>query len=82
EPEAELVVEEPEAAVTEDEAVEEKPAKKKMGLGMAIGIFAGINVLLGVIGFGVWWFLKRRKKKGADDESEEDDEADEEEGGK
>jgi hypothetical protein len=86
--EPEPAVEEPEAEVdeqaavkeepaVEEEAEAEKPAKKKMSLGVAIGIFAGINVLLGVIGFGVWWFLKRRKK-GADDDSE-DDEADEEE---
>jgi hypothetical protein len=86
--EPEPAVEEPEAEVdeqaavkeepaVEEEAEAEKPSKKKMSLGVAIGIFAGINVLLGVIGFGVWWFLKRRKK-GADDDSE-DDEADEEE---
>ncbi len=76
-------VEAPEAAANEEEVVDkdgeeaEQPEKEKMGLGMAIGIFAGINILLGVIGFGVWWFLKRRKK-GAEDDAE-DDEADEEE---
>jgi cbb3-type cytochrome oxidase subunit 3 len=95
EPEAEPLPEEPvageEEAVADDEAVveeetageaaePEKPVKKKMSLGLAIGIFAGINVLLGVIGFGVWWFLKRRKK-GANDESE-DDEAEEDEDSK
>ena len=75
-------VEAPEAAANEEEVVDkdgeeaEQPEKEKMGLGMAIGIFAGINILLGVIGFGVWWFLKRRKK-GAEDDAE-DDEADEE----
>ncbi len=63
------VAEEPPA----DEAVEaKKPAKKKMSLGIAIGIFAGINVVLGGIGFAVWWFLKRRKK-GADEASEDDE---------
>jgi len=86
EPEAEPPVaeEEPETKASDDEAVAEEPADeegdtpktKKMSLGFAIGIFAGINVVLGAIGFGIWWFLKRRKK-GADDESE-DDENDEE----
>ncbi len=70
---------EPEAEAKDDEAVEEEsedeapPKKEKMGLGFALGIFAGINVLLGAIGFGVWWFLKRRKSKGDDEESEDDD---------
>ncbi len=83
--------EEPVAAVAdgEDAAAEpvdkeaDKPAEnRKMSLGVAIGIFAGINVLLGAIGFGVWWFLKRRRK-GADDAPEDDDDADaEKEGGK
>ena len=75
---------------TEEPEVEEEPAAeeaeteepaKKMGLGMAIGIFAGINVLLGLIGGGVWWFLKRRKK-GADDASDDDDADAEDEGDK
>ena len=78
------VVEEPPAqAVVKDEKTAEKspadeasdakkPAKKKMNLGIAIGIFAGINIVLGGIGFAVWWFMKRRKKK-ADDASEDDE---------
>lgn len=84
-----VVAEETEAAAGEAGDEEKKPAepeesedlqpvKKKMGLGMAIGIFAGINVLLGVIGFAVWWFLKRRKK-GAEDGAEEDEANEEEE---
>lgn len=92
EAEPEPAVEKPEAAEEPEADVEEKkpaeqeesetrePVKKKIGLGMAIGIFAGINVLLGAIGFGVWWFLKRRKK-GADDDTD-DEETDEEEEGK
>lgn len=80
--ESEPPAEEAEEPETEAEAeVAEEPEEKKMGLGFAIGIFAGINVLLGVIGGGVWWFLKRRKK-GADDASEDDDAEDEEEDGK
>lgn len=43
-------------------AAEEPAAKKSPGLGMALGIFAGINLLLGGGGFGAWWFLKKRKK--------------------
>jgi hypothetical protein len=59
---------EPEAD-TEPAAVE-PPAKKKkgIGLGIAIGIFAVLNLVLALIGFGVWWFLKKRKQKRADEE--------------
>ncbi len=71
-------VDEPEVATSEAEAGDEEPAdaenkdteqpeKKKLGLGMAIGIFAAINILLGGVGFAVWWLLKRRKKGAGDD---------------
>ncbi len=69
-PPEETPVDEEEAS--EEETDSEPPKKKKMSMGVAIGIFVGINLLLGAIGFGVWWFLKRRKK-GADEASDEDD---------
>ena len=43
----------------------------------AIGMFIGVNVLLGLIGFGVWWFLKKRKQKAAAEDDEEDTAEDE-----
>ena len=50
-----------------------------MSIGIAIGIFAGINVVLGAIGFGVWWFLKRRKKGAGDAPEDDEDDVEEEE---
>jgi hypothetical protein len=43
----------------------EAPAKKKKGmsLGVAIGVFVGVNLLLALLGVGAWWFLKKRKQK-------------------
>ncbi len=46
-------------------------------MGLAIGVFAGVNLLLGGIGFAVWWFLKKRKKSGGDEEEENEDDEDE-----
>jgi len=46
--------------------------KKASKLGVAVGIFVGVNLLLGLIGFGVWWLLKKRKAKAAEPEQEED----------
>jgi len=80
EPEAEPVPEpvaEPEPEISEPEPVAEPVKKKSMNLGMAIGVFAGINLLLGGIGFGVWWFLKKRKKSGGDEEEENEDDEEE-----
>jgi hypothetical protein len=66
-----------ETDVAEDEeaaSAEEPKAKKKgINMGLAIGMFVGVNVLLGLIGFGVWWFLKKRKQKAAAAEDEEDE---------
>jgi von Willebrand factor type A domain len=42
-----------------------EPAKKGINLGVAIGIFFGVNLLLVGIGFSVWWFMKKRKQKAA-----------------
>ncbi len=83
EPEAEEMpaADKADEAKTEPEA-EQKPKKKKgINMGMAIGVFVGVNVLLGLIGFGVWWFLKKRKQKAAagDDEDKDEDAAEEEE---
>ncbi len=63
-------VDEPEV---EETAPEEEPKAKKQGINMvfAIGMFIGVNLLLGLIGFGVWWFLKKRKQKAASGEAEE-----------
>jgi len=67
------VVEDEEAASAE----EPKAKKKGINMGLAIGMFVGVNVLLGLIGFGVWWFLKKRKQKAAAAEDEEDEAEDE-----
>jgi len=68
EAEAEIEPESADAVATE----EEQPKKKKMSLGLAIGVFAGVNLLLAAIGVGVWWFLKKRKKAGGEDETAEE----------
>ena len=67
------VVEDEEAASAE----EPKAKKKGINMGLAIGMFVGVNVLLGLIGFGVWWFLKKRKQKAAAAADEEDEAEDE-----
>ena len=54
---------------------EEMPNKKGASMGVAIGIFAGINLLLALIGGGIWWFLKKRKSTTPDGD-ESDDESD------
>jgi len=66
-------------AAAEETAPEEEPKPKKKGVNMvfAIGMFMGVNVLLGLIGFGVWWFLKKRKQKAAAEDDEEDKAEDE-----
>ena len=87
EPEPEAVMEEPEEPVlaavaespVEEQAAAEQaaapPAKKKgVSMGVAIGLFLGINLLLALIGLGVWWFLKKRKQKAVDDKPVEDGE--------
>lgn len=62
----------PEEAAPAAEAVAEK--KKGIDLGMAVGVFVGVNLLLGLIGFGVWWFLKKRKQKSADQQDTDEPE--------
>ena len=78
EPEPEVVAE-PEAEVSEPEPNAEPEKKKGMNLGLAIGVFVGVNLLLGAIGFAVWWFLKKRKKSAAAKDSENEDDDEEEE---
>jgi len=67
--EAEPPIEEPAPAA--DTA---PPKKKGINLGLAIGLFLAVNILLGLIGFGVWWFLKKRKQKSAEPEEGEEGE--------
>ncbi|HHJ13244.1 MAG TPA: VWA domain-containing protein [Gammaproteobacteria bacterium] len=62
-----------------ESAPDEKPAQKKPGLGLILGIFFGINLLLGGLGFGIWWFLKKRKAAAGasgDDAEEKEEEED------
>ena len=76
EPEPEVAAEpEPEPELSEPESNTEPVEKEGMNLGLAIGVFVGVNLLLCGIGFAVWWFLKRRKKSaGAEENENEDDE--------
>ncbi|MFN2338496.1 MAG: VWA domain-containing protein [Gammaproteobacteria bacterium] len=74
EPEPEPVTEpepvpEPEAGEPtpqlEEEVLIEEPQEEGSSLGMILGVFFGVNLLLALVGGGVWWFLARRKKKAA-----------------
>jgi len=49
----------PAAKAAEPPFVEQK---KPLSLGLALGMFGAINVLLAGIAFGVWWLLKKRHK--------------------
>jgi Mg-chelatase subunit ChlD len=63
-------VEEEVHAASEPEEVEQPlPPEDKKGVNLALvaGVFIGLNLLLGAIGFGVWWFLKKRNKTTAGD---------------
>lgn len=61
----------------EPETTPETPVtpETKLGLGVVIGIFVAINLLLALFGLGIWWLLKKRKR-GTPDPEQEDDEAD------
>ncbi|MEA2080556.1 MAG: VWA domain-containing protein [Pseudomonadota bacterium] len=66
----------PAASLEEDTEQQPLPGKKKdVSLVLVAGVFIGVNLLLGAIGFGVWWILKRRNKTGSaeaeDEEAEE-----------
>jgi hypothetical protein len=68
----------PAQTVTEEQAPPEPAAperKKGLSLGLALGVFAAINVLLGGIAGGVWWFMKKRRKPVAADAASEAQEA-------
>jgi len=53
----------PELAPEEDPEPQLQPAKKKdVSLVLVAGVFMGINLLFGVIGFAVWWLIKKRNK--------------------
>lgn len=65
--EASTAVPDKDQAPAEEEKPETKPEavtkpEKGPGAAMVVGVFVGINILLGLTGAGVWWFLKRRKK--------------------
>jgi hypothetical protein len=49
--------------------------KKSLSLGLALGVFGAINVLLAGIGFGVWWLVKKRRKPAFEDADLEAQEA-------
>ncbi|MEE9343938.1 MAG: vWA domain-containing protein [Gammaproteobacteria bacterium] len=51
------------------------PEETKINLPLVAGVFVGINLLLGLIGGGIWWFLKRKKKAKEGDEEESEDKA-------
>ncbi|MEA3241902.1 MAG: VWA domain-containing protein [Pseudomonadota bacterium] len=62
----------PEVSPEEDSEQQAQPEKKKdVNLGLVAGVFIGINLLLGAIGFAVWWILRKRKKT---DNADADDE--------
>ncbi len=68
----------PEEAAPEPAPVETPPAaKKEVHLGLAIGVFIGVNLLLVALGFGLWWFLKKRKRAAEAQAESDDDDADE-----
>jgi len=56
---------------------EEPPAEtqESLSLGLALGVFGAINVLLAGIAFGVWWLLKKRRKSAVEDADLEAQEA-------
>ena len=49
--------------------------KKSLSLGLALGVFGAINVLLAGIGFGVWWLVKKRRNPAFEDADLEAQEA-------
>lgn len=61
---------------TPPQTEEEPAASTGPGIGTVIGVFVGINLLLGLIGGGVWWFLKRRKASGDDAQHLPDEQTD------
>ena len=71
-------VEPPAQPAAEQEAQPDPPLaekKKSLSLGLALGVFGAINVLLAGIAFGVWWLLKKRRKPVLEDADLEAQEA-------
>ncbi len=56
----------------ETEAPIVQPEEEGINLVLAMGLFVGVNVMFGAIGFGVWWFIRRRKKAAAAASDEEE----------
>ena len=87
-PETEPVSEPEITPEVSEEPVDKKPEDPKpeaiekddegMGVGAVVGIFMGINLLLGLIGAGIWWILKRRNKPAESEEETDLEEAGEE----
>jgi hypothetical protein len=48
--------------------------KKGVNLALVAGVFIGLNLLLGAIGFGVWWFLRKRNRTTAADDGNDEGE--------
>jgi hypothetical protein len=67
EPEPAPVEAEPPVApeVPAEEAIVEEAEEEGTALGLVLGVFFGVNLMLVVVGGGIWWFLARRKKKAA-----------------
>jgi uncharacterized protein HemX len=68
----------PAETTAEQEVQPEQPVaeqKKSLSLGLALGVFGAINVLLAGIGFGVWWLMKKRRKPAVEDADLEAQEA-------
>ena len=78
EPEPEAAPEAPAETAAEQESPPERPLmekKKSVSLGLALGVFGAINLLLAGIAGGVWWVLKKRRKPGVADAELEAQEA-------
>lgn len=80
EPEAEPEAEPEPEPLLEEEVLLDEPEEEESKLGMILGVFFGVNLLLVLVGGGAWWFLSRRKKKAAAaaaaQEADEDEEED------
>lgn len=79
-PESEPEVEEPAVPppLLEEELLLDAPDEPDSKLGVILGVFLGVNLVLVLIGGGIWWFLARRRKKAAAAAAKDDEDEDEE----